>query len=736
MREVAFYGKGGIGKSTICANLSGALAVIGWRVLQIGCDPKHDSTRLLTHGAEVTTALDYMRSANPTDYKLDEILFHGFGGVGCVEAGGPEPGVGCAGRGIISTFELLDRFKLKDNYDHIVYDVLGDVVCGGFAVPIRREYANAVFIVTSGEFMSLYAANNILRGVRNYDNAQHRIAGIVYNKRNIAGEDERVARFARAVNLPICAKIPRSEVFSQSERLKMTVVEYDPGHSVSGIFNNLARMITDGCELYEAQPLEGDELENVVFAEGEPPSAVLSKQVAAPVAACTPKADSPRQIAGTGEARYFSKKVMRGEPLHGCAFSGALTICTQINGAVCLAHSPKCCAYLTYQAITHTGLRAMRVQGTTGPVLLAPSIECTEMSETEVVFGGMEKLENKIHEIKARSPRAIIVISSCPAGIIGDDIDRTQALSEPDMPVITIKSDGNMNGDYVQGLLAGYITAARRVIKRGAQTVPKTVNIVAEKVILTDTMDDNFRIIHGFLERMGVSVNCRFIYDTSLEAIENLCAAQLNLLAYKDHSGTTIERFLTDEYGCKFFEMAFPVGFAETETWLNRAASYFGCPDVAQAIIAENRERYESEISKLRETLAGKKLMIITYNYELDWIIQAALDARIEIVKVGLLNYYQDEGFRTNLDITFPVEAEYDGENRAADIAKYRPDILLANYQFSLAGSVSVADTIPLCPGVGFFSGLNLVRRWASLLKLDQRGEWRRDEQLFDKYFA
>ena len=139
MVEIAIYGKGGIGKSTLSANISAALALADRRVLQIGCDPKHDSTRLLTHGQKPTTALDYMRVTNPLDYRIEDILLQGFGGVGCVEAGGPKPGVGCAGRGIISTFDLLNQFKLKERYDTIIYDVLGDVVCGGFAVPIRKS---------------------------------------------------------------------------------------------------------------------------------------------------------------------------------------------------------------------------------------------------------------------------------------------------------------------------------------------------------------------------------------------------------------------------------------------------------------------------------------------------------------------------------------------------------------------------------------------------------------------
>ena len=189
--EIAVYGKGGIGKSTISANMTAAAAMKGCRVLQIGCDPKHDSTRLLMHGESIPTVLDVLRdkgaeNAQPEDIlKQSKIALEG-SEIGCIEAGGPKPGVGCAGRGIISAFEYLGKHHILEQYDRVLYDVLGDVVCGGFAVPVRREYADAVFLVTSGEYMALYAANNILRGIRNFDGDKYkRIAGIIYNERKL-----------------------------------------------------------------------------------------------------------------------------------------------------------------------------------------------------------------------------------------------------------------------------------------------------------------------------------------------------------------------------------------------------------------------------------------------------------------------------------------------------------------------------------------------------------------------
>lgn len=178
------------------------------------------------------------------------MLFTGFSGIGCIEAGGPKPGVGCAGRGIITAFELLEKFHIKENYNIILYDVLGDVVCGGFAVPIRREYADTIFLVTSGEYMSLYAANNILRGIRNYDDDQRRVAGILYNSRSVKGEDARVSAFAQAVGLPIFARIPRDDVFARAEKHNCTIPELraeEDSQAVGRIFAEAASKILAGA---------------------------------------------------------------------------------------------------------------------------------------------------------------------------------------------------------------------------------------------------------------------------------------------------------------------------------------------------------------------------------------------------------------------------------------------------------------------------------------------------------
>ncbi|MBR2736887.1 MAG: AAA family ATPase, partial [Firmicutes bacterium] len=212
MLKLAVYGKGGIGKSTTTSNLSAAFAKRGKKVIQIGCDPKADSTINLLGGQPLAPVMNYMREMDTEPEDLDEIAKTGYGGVLCIETGGPTPGLGCAGRGIIATFSLLEDLELFEKYqpDVVMYDVLGDVVCGGFAAPIREGYAEKILIVTSGEKMALYAANNIKTAVDNFeDRGYASVGGIILNRRNVENEREKVEAFSKDSGIPIIADIPR-----------------------------------------------------------------------------------------------------------------------------------------------------------------------------------------------------------------------------------------------------------------------------------------------------------------------------------------------------------------------------------------------------------------------------------------------------------------------------------------------------------------------------------------------
>ena len=248
MIRVAIYGKGGIGKSTTTSNLSAALARQGLTVMQIGCDPKADSTRTLMGGEAIPTVLDLLRRDTPP--RLEGLVRPSPSGVLCVEAGGPTPGVGCAGRGIITAFEQLQALRAYEVYrpDVVLYDVLGDVVCGGFAMPLRGEYSDVVFVVTSGEMMSLYAASNIVRAVERFRSRGYaRFGGYILNRRNVEGELENLEKLAAEEGGAIVADLPRSPDVQRAEAMGGTVVDALPESEMAACYCALAARVLEVC---------------------------------------------------------------------------------------------------------------------------------------------------------------------------------------------------------------------------------------------------------------------------------------------------------------------------------------------------------------------------------------------------------------------------------------------------------------------------------------------------------
>ena len=269
MRQIAIYGKGGIGKSTTTQNTVGALAEAGKKIMVVGCDPKADSTRLLLHGLCQKTVLDTLRDEGD-DIDLDDILKPGYLGTMCVESGGPEPGVGCAGRGIITSINMLESLgAYTPDLDYVFYDVLGDVVCGGFAMPIREGKAEEIYIVASGELMALYAANNIAKGIRKYAiNGKVRLGGIICNSRKVDKEYELLKAFAEEIGSQLIYFVPRDNLVQRAEIHKKTVVDFDPTSGQADEYRALAKAIDTNKMFVIPEPMTQDRLEEIMMEHG------------------------------------------------------------------------------------------------------------------------------------------------------------------------------------------------------------------------------------------------------------------------------------------------------------------------------------------------------------------------------------------------------------------------------------------------------------------------------------
>lgn len=261
IKQIAIYGKGGIGKSTMTSNISAALVTAGYKVMQFGCDPKSDSTNTLRDGKYIPTVLDTLREKNTV--KKEEVIFQGFNGVYCVEAGGPAPGVGCAGRGIITAVQTLKQLKVFEelDLDIVIYDVLGDVVCGGFAVPIREGIAQHVFTVSSADFMAVYAANNLFKGIKKYSNSGGALlGGVIANSINADYSKAIIDDFVVRTKTQVIEYVPRSVTVAQSELQGKTTIEAAPNSEQAKIFRRLANKIAEHTESKVPAPLEIKEL--------------------------------------------------------------------------------------------------------------------------------------------------------------------------------------------------------------------------------------------------------------------------------------------------------------------------------------------------------------------------------------------------------------------------------------------------------------------------------------------
>lgn len=711
--RIAIYGKGGIGKSTMSANITASLTDRGLKVLQIGCDPKHDSTRLLLDGMEPMTILEYMRTTPPSERRLQDVIHEGYGGCLCAEAGGPEPGIGCAGRGIISSFDLLEDLGIDDvEKDVVLYDVLGDVVCGGFAVPMRNEYAEAIYIVSSGEFMSIYAANNILKGVGNYN--PDRIGGIIFNSRGGSEERERIMRFSEAVGVPVIAEFDRSPLFSESEQAGRPLVDMFRGTDAADEFSKVCEDILHG-ERRAASALSDSNLERCV----------LGRSVSAR-ARCDGRPPSPEATARKPVKRYSSRNVAGDEPYHGCAFSGAQSVCASVRGLTTVLHSPRSCAQLAFQMVSASAKRTHCFG--TRPIegYLDPSVSCTGMSERDMVFGGAETLVRKLEEAISAGNRDIAVITSCPSGIIGDDVRSSIEKAErehPDARIALIEEDGVINGDFMQGCIDSGIGLSRRFASSREKT--DSVNLVGTKTIST-TCTETIERVRSLLDSIGVRVNCLYPGCSSLGEIEKIASARFNVKLNPDRFTEQLCDQLLDDFGIPSIGNIVRPGIAGLRAWLGEVAERFGRMDGFRKVMEGVEEEYRARMIAVPRILRGRRYSVISLSRDIDWILEGAESLGMVLdsaVIVDRSDYSNDLGLVSSCDGVKVVDA--------SDLMSESASVIAAGSDIVFTTSIMKADVkqmpIPMVQNDDPFFAADYFTRAARLLMSPDCPGWRRD---------
>ncbi|MCQ2078457.1 MAG: hypothetical protein MJZ38_00130 [archaeon] len=620
--EIAVYGKGGIGKSTISSNLSYALAMGHRKVIQIGCDPKQDSCRALLKGRHLDSVLDVVRAVPPSGRRLDQMMATGSAGVRCIEAGGPEPGIGCAGKGILTMFQTLERLGLAEvEHDVILYDVLGDVVCGGFAVPMRPDHSDLVLIVTSGEFMSLYAANNIMRGLLNFETDRPRLAGIVFNSRGSPREEVAVEEFSRATGVPVIARIPRSPLFSRAEEGRCTLCEMFPDSCEAGVFSMLAEHLVSverGLRpCHRPMPLADSQLDQLV-SEG-----------------C---------VAGNGEYTSRSPIVGSIRPPSFEAFApvrrigmgpvGAALTAGRLMDVPVVIHGSRTCGYSMLNEIREMRLEHLFADpdarvGSGGNRL------CTDMRDVDAVFGGAGKLGSILDEL-ARDHGFILVILTCLVNMIGDDVDRAVRdieVRHPRTRVAVINANEAMNGVDAHMVV---LKAIAGLIDTSLTSDGHTVRILDDNFLVTERGRDH-EILAELMGPFGKTVGTGFLQDCTLDDVRRLGTSYMFFKAEDTPDNEELARILREK-GVRVAKRPLPRGYREGREWVLHMGRMFEQPFVAADVAERMGEVYRSALDEVVPFIRGRRFAIVDDRSESTrWMEEALMDALAGEVVVHVL---------------------------------------------------------------------------------------------------
>lgn len=712
MYQLALYGKGGIGKSTMAANISVALAKKGSKVMQVGCDPKHDSTRLLLGGKAQPTVLEYVRNTPIGKRDLNDLIMEGTEGVLCTEAGGPEPGIGCAGRGILTTFDTLKKLGADSlDVDMKIYDVLGDVVCGGFAVPLRGEYADGIILVTSGEFMAMYAANNIMKGLANFDTGSPRLIGILLNSRGVDGEEELVKRFAAATGTEVIAVMPRDNLFAEAEGQGHTVREIFPESEISKSIDLVAQRIIDVSEgkvsCVYPHPLNDDQLSDLAAGReirpGEPGT------IRDPCGGCT----------------RCKRSIRDSRIMMSCAAYGALAAYMKLSDYAVVLHGPESCLYFMDTSRSKAILELYgRDVFKTDPT---HHLRCTMMDDAVSIFGGVKYLEKALNDTIAEGHRKIAVVTTCMPGIIGDDcisvIDRMMK-ENPSVEIQYVPADGDIAGEYTDGFMMA-VSNILQSVDLDVKPEKGLVNIIATSFYDVQTKR-NREDLEEMLGRFGLRINCNLLDETTSEKVVGFCRASFDMLLNDTANNRELYELVRERTGRDLFPIPLPVGLYDYEDWMSRLGDQLDMVDTAKSEIERVQAIYDVFVEEHRPRFEGKKIIILNkLSFNVDWLIDLLIDLGADLVKVAVQvsgRKKKAELVSRHLDI---ITQDYDSEKMKEDLKVLRPDLIISDIarpddgiRFARVGKI----------GIGLRPVLDYVQYLENIMRLPVMEGWKRGE--------
>lgn len=690
MFRIAVYGKGGAGKSTVSANLSYLLS-LGGSVLHVGCDPKHDSVRLLVDGRVETFA----ERPDPLP------VYEGPNGMSCIECGGALPGTGCAGKGLELLFSSISGLEA----DYRVSDVLGDVVCGGFSVPARKEHCDAVLIVVSGEFMSLFAANNILRGLGNI-NPDASVLGLVLNRRGIEDEGRIVSSFARAVGLPVVCDIPRSDLFRRAEAEGRTLCELFPDSPEARTLRDLAGLVASGPELRTPTPLSDEGMGDLAAGR------------------------VPRRGGCTGNRRgcsfdsYDSERniTYRGRiAMPACTSHGAADAAMRVTDAATIFHGPDNCAHLAEYAYR----RRLVLASADPPEAVPPSNVYSSGMDATGAFSNRTGLDAAVARARADGFRHAFLIPTCASEIIGFDVrgEAERLTAEYGIDVMPAMPDDTFLG----GKFGGTLGVFRALVERmpPMETVPDTVNLIGRRFYGV-RRERSMASLSKLMGLLGLRPHRMFLDQCTLSETLRFREGEFDVVLGRSRFNDRLAETISDVTGRRrALPLDIPVGLTESLEFVSDLAGYTGRDGPLDDARSALTEEFESGISEVRDRVGGREAIVYCLSardiaWQVETLMGMGLDVRVIFAEGEVVNHNERVP-----DLGVPT-AEGDLSTLAGMCLDEDPDIVVTNdpsrvrtlgvpwgplgsRNFGVEGAVEWAGTIESCmslPAVGWRGGL------------------------------